>query len=660
VQLGAADFAFVGHFDLGDPWCVNRENPLNAFAVGNFTHGECSVHTGSAFCEDDACENLDPLFAAFDDPAMDLHGVTDIERGDVLFQLLLLDLFDDVHGVLFRGKWVGLRGSGGCAGFAGRESYRLCRTIATPKSRKTGGFFSVFSINGFRVESAVDAVEGQFRPAIIAEAHDIAVKTRAATGVTSARTDLFDVNDECVLIAIRADFDDFLDVPRGFSLVPKFLTGPRPVNRFADFQSPAQRFLIHISKHQRLLRDRIDRHCGNQSVGVEFWGKFRSFLDLRFSAPRGESVVAAHGGMVMGHRSLVNRKKARLELGAGCDENGRAMAYTAERAFELISSAHERGRLAHAFLISGAVGCGKENLAARVIQLVNGNSGSGGFDLFGEPVVEETPPLDELESGWVRIIRPKMKSRRVGVDEIRNLEHTLHLAAPNGACKVGIIVEADRMNDQAANAFLKTLEEPPQNTLLLLLTANPQRLLPTILSRCIRLPLLGGRALTADGGDELVAALNRAATRGFGTPVGALHLKSAFSSFLADRKSDADDAAKAAEKEEISAYRDATDGAWLKEREAFHKAAAEAEYLDSRNRLFDVLMAWMADLLRLKMKAGGLDFPETAQELSAVVDQESETGLLRRIEALESLRRTLETNAFEPLAIEVGFLKAFG
>ncbi len=336
------------------------------------------------------------------------------------------------------------------------------------------------------------------------------------------------------------------------------------------------------------------------------------------------------------------------------------MAYTADRAFDLISSAHQRGRLAHAFLISGAHGSGKENLAARIIQLVSGAKEAAGFDLFGEPVVVETPALDDLESGWIRVIRPRMKSRRIGVEEIRNLEQTLHLAAPGGACKVGVIIEADRMNDQAANAFLKTLEEPPQNTMLLLLTANPQRLLPTILSRCVRLPLTGGRALLADGGGELVAALNHAAARGFGTPVAALHLKATFGSFLARCREAADDAAKAAEKEETAAYKDATDGTWLKGREDFHKAAAEAEYLDARNRLFDVLMSWMADLLRMKVKSGGLDFPDSAQALRGIAEAESETKLLQRMHALDSLRRTLETNAFEPLAIEVGFLKAFG
>ncbi|MDX1679847.1 MAG: hypothetical protein R3242_03855 [Akkermansiaceae bacterium] len=338
------------------------------------------------------------------------------------------------------------------------------------------------------------------------------------------------------------------------------------------------------------------------------------------------------------------------------------MSYDPDRAYELIASAHERERMSHAYLISGAAGSGKEVLAARLIQLVNGaGNEASGSDLFGdEPVKVEVPPLDELESGWIRIIRPQMKSRRIGVEEIRDLEHSLHLAAPGGAFKVGVIVEADRMNDQAANAFLKTLEEPPKRTLLLLLTANPQRLLPTILSRCVQVSLLGGRPLLEQGGDQLVSALNQAATRGFGTPLAAMQMKAVFSTFLAKCKEEVEAASKLARKEEMKNYRDGTDGAWLKQREAFYKAAAESEYLESRNRMLDVLMAWMADLLRLKVGSDGLDFPKSAEVMREIADQQSEPSLLLRMEALDSMRHTLETNAFEPLAIEVGFLKAFG
>ena len=110
-----------------------------------------------------------------------------------------------------------------------------------------------------------------------------------------------------------------------------------------------------------------------------------------------------------------------------------AMAFSPDHAFDLVKSAHERGRLAHAFLISGPRGCGKERLAARIVKMLDPASNSGGgFDLFGEPVVEEVPPLDELQGEWVQIVRPQSKSRRIVVDAIRDLEKRLYVSSgPN-------------------------------------------------------------------------------------------------------------------------------------------------------------------------------------------------------------------------------------
>lgn len=336
------------------------------------------------------------------------------------------------------------------------------------------------------------------------------------------------------------------------------------------------------------------------------------------------------------------------------------MSHTADKSFELIKSAHERQRLAHAFLITGSIGSGKEQLASRVISLVNGSPDTGGMDLFGEPTEEKILPLDEHENGWVRIIRPRSKSRQISIENIRDLEHTLQLAAPSGETKVGVIVDADRMNEKAGNAFLKTLEEPPDRTILMLLTTKPQRLLPTILSRCVQVNLLGGRSLDLDGGEELVAALNQAAKKGFGNPVTALHLKAVFSNFLVTKKSEVEAAAKAAAKEESAAYKDATDGIWLKSREEFHDAAAQADYLDARSRYLDLILAWLADVIRIKNNAGGLDFPNSAPLLKTLADSESILKISQRLESLERLRQTLETNASEQLALEVGFLKTFG
>lgn len=336
------------------------------------------------------------------------------------------------------------------------------------------------------------------------------------------------------------------------------------------------------------------------------------------------------------------------------------MSHTAEKSFELIKSAHERQRLAHAFLITGALGSGKEQLASRLISLVNGTTDSGGIDLFGEPTEEKIVPLDEQENGWVRIIRPRSKSRQISIEDIRNLERTLQLAAPAGETKVGVIVDADRMNEKSENAFLKTLEEPPDRTLLLLLTTKPQRLLPTILSRCIQVNLLGGRSLDLDGGEELVIALNEAAKKGFGNPITALHLKTVFTNFLAAKKSEVEAVAKATAKEESAAYKDATDGTWLKNREEFHDATAQADYLEARGRYLDVILAWLADIIRIKNNAGGLDFPDSEPLLKTIADSESILKISQRLESLERLRQTLETNASEPLALEVGFLQTFG
>jgi DNA polymerase-3 subunit delta' len=333
------------------------------------------------------------------------------------------------------------------------------------------------------------------------------------------------------------------------------------------------------------------------------------------------------------------------------------MSFRPDRAFDLVRSAHERGRLAHAFLISGPRGCGKERLAARIVRLLDSKPASGGMDLFGAPVEEAIPDLDDLAGEWVRVVRPQSKSRRIRVDEIRELEKALYVSSGPSTWKIGVLCDADRMQPQAENAFLKTLEEPPPRTLLLLLTANPGGLLPTVLSRCVKLPLLGKPDLAGGSAAPLIAALDHAARAGIGTPAVALTLKAVFSGILEERKAEAVDAAEALLKEEEKALNKGFEGDWLKRREEELKAAAESDYLQERARLFEVLQAWMADVLRRKTGAGGLEFPEARTALLA--DAEDLGSLLRRMDALGELRGNLDTNAQEQLALEVGFLKAF-
>jgi len=86
-------------------------------------------------------------------------------------------------------------------------------------------------------------------------------------------------------------------------------------------------------------------------------------------------------------------------------------------------------------------------------------------------------------------IRPESKLRQITVDSIRELIREIQLKPLEGKWKVAVIVAADRMHQNAANAFLKTLEEPPAHSLIILITIEPHRLLPTILSRCQKINL---------------------------------------------------------------------------------------------------------------------------------------------------------------------------
>ncbi len=340
------------------------------------------------------------------------------------------------------------------------------------------------------------------------------------------------------------------------------------------------------------------------------------------------------------------------------------MAYTVEKAFDLMKTAHSRGRLAHAFLITGEAGSGKSALAAKIVSLVNPESGAGEeVNLFGEVQEVEEKSLDELEGELVRVVRPRSKSRRILVEDMRALEKSFHVSAPTGKWKVGVILHADRMGAGAENAFLKTLEEPPADCLLLLISDAPDLLLPTVLSRCVRLPLMPrpGERIISEAEKELLEALASLARQGLGSTAAALTLRASFSRILARRRAEITKVNDLAMKEETKKYKNTTDSdQWLKEREKFHVAQTESEYLNEREKLLDVLIAWMGDVVRQKCAVEQLDFPGEKAATSRVADEHELGDLLQRMDSMEDLRANLGTNVQEQLALEVAFLTAFG
>ena len=321
------------------------------------------------------------------------------------------------------------------------------------------------------------------------------------------------------------------------------------------------------------------------------------------------------------------------------------MSLTVEAAYGYLNKAATAGRLAHAYLIVGPTGSGKTELAARLVSLVNGG------------MVESS--LDALADENVRLVQPESKSRRIKVEQVRKLEGMLHQRAAEGKTKVGIVADADRLGEQAENAFLKTLEEPPDGSLLLLLTAFPEQLLDTILSRCITVSLRApGGAMP--GGEDGALLRQMLARAGAGAGVSeALGMAKAFSDLLKTVKAGAEKGEDAVHKKEQQTYGKTTDGRWVKGREDYHKAVAQSHYLGRRSELLEILVAWFGDALRQQTGYGRLDLPEDAAATAELARALPAADLSRRMAAVESLRSDLATNVQEALAVEVAFLGAF-
>ena len=113
-------------------------------------------------------------------------------------------------------------------------------------------------------------------------------------------------------------------------------------------------------------------------------------------------------------------------------------------------------------------------------------------------------------------------------------------------------------------------------------------------------------------------------------------------------------------KEDKVKYQKIVDSKWIDDREKMYFAQASADYLGERALMIETIHAWVGDLLRLKAGGEGLEFPEHEEVMKKAVEDEDLDVLLRRVAAMEELRRLLETNVVEALALEVSLMNTFG
>ncbi len=149
-------------------------------------------------------------------------------------------------------------------------------------------------------------------------------------------------------------------------------------------------------------------------------------------------------------------------------------------AIKFLKAAISSGKMAHAYIFAGPVGCGRSLLARNFAKAVNcENLENAPCDLC-----LSCRKIDKDIHPDVRWIKKDEKNTEIKIDEIRKLESQIILKPYEGRYKVYIVVNAELMSMEAANSFLKTLEEPPPNSLLILTTGNTKDLLLTIVSRC--------------------------------------------------------------------------------------------------------------------------------------------------------------------------------
>lgn len=192
-------------------------------------------------------------------------------------------------------------------------------------------------------------------------------------------------------------------------------------------------------------------------------------------------------------------------------ENPRLIGHA--EAADLLVKAYRAGKLPHALILAGPVGIGKATLAFHLAHhLLKYPDHRTAPEMLGVPdpgsslfrqvasgahpsVLHLTRPFDD---------RAKRFKTVLAVDEIRKIGQFLSLTSHDGGYRIVIVDAADDMNTNAANALLKSLEEPPKRTLFILVVHAPGRMLPTIRSRCQTI------RLTPLTDDELLAVLDAA------------------------------------------------------------------------------------------------------------------------------------------------------
>ena len=192
-----------------------------------------------------------------------------------------------------------------------------------------------------------------------------------------------------------------------------------------------------------------------------------------------------------------------------------------------LDAANARGRLGHAFLLAGPPGVGKRLFATEFAKALLCENPPASLTACGDcPACQQVAANSHPD---FTVARTPEDKHELPVEVVRQFCRKLGLKPSRGRRSVGVVEDADDFNEESANCFLKTLEEPAAGSVLLLLTTGTERQLPTVLSRCqvLRfhpLPPEEVRAVLTGQGVTDAATLDRLVRLGNGCPGQALAL----------------------------------------------------------------------------------------------------------------------------------------
>ncbi len=319
-----------------------------------------------------------------------------------------------------------------------------------------------------------------------------------------------------------------------------------------------------------------------------------------------------------------------------------------QQAINWLKNAYNSNRLAQAYVIVAPPKTEGREVADYVLQLLlcdNKQNGEPCGECYGcRHATEHTHP--DLQ--W---IEPEKKSRVISAEQTRALQEQIYKTSFIADWKVCVISNADRINTQAGNILLKTLEEPPANSIFLLLTDSPQFLLPTIKSRCqIILASTEQEQIPEKWLTPLLEILhNRPGTGGVLTAF-------ARADMITGLFKNAKDEAFAIEKEIAKEEEN------REESKDIINARGSSRYREIRTGLMRALIFWYRDILILT--CGGDDntlyYADNKEILKKYAKKIPYKNAILNIAIIEEMNRQFERNMPEQKVLSNGFCKVLG